>query len=242
MAPNLKGVQKSTMTNQQRKLLCEYKRDHQGCTQQDLVQWVDKTFNLKVSQGTISNTLKRSSEFLSTEFDKSGSSKRKKPAKYPDMEKVVYEWFLQHQERVNITGELIIEKAIEALKLLYPHDLSEHKLSQGWLEKFKLRHGIKSCRRFGESGSVDTHDMEKTLESIRGKIDQFPMKDVFNMDESCFTSYKLTIHLQQNNLKVGNRTRKGLQLLFVAMRMARKKFLYGSLVSMQSHVVLKIST
>ena len=70
MAPQLKGVKKSTMTNQQRKLLCEYKRDHQGCTQQDLVQWVDKTFDLKVSQGTISNTLKRSSEFLSSDFDK----------------------------------------------------------------------------------------------------------------------------------------------------------------------------
>lgn len=184
MTPKLKGVQKSTMTNQQRKLLCEYKRDHQGCTQQDLVQWVDKTFNLKVSQGTISNTLKRSSEFLSADFDKGGSSKRHKPAKYPDMEKVVYEWFLQHQERVNITGELIIEKAVEALKLLYAQDSSEHKLSQGWLEKFKLRHGIKSYRRFGESGSVDTHDMEKKLESIREKIDQFPMKDVFNMDET----------------------------------------------------------
>ncbi|KAL8527748.1 hypothetical protein ACS0TY_005554 [Phlomoides rotata] len=85
-------------------------------------------------------------------------------AKYPDMEKVVYEWFLQHQERVNITGELILEKANEALKLLHLVNPSEHHLSQGWLEKFKSRHGIKSYRRFGESGSIDTHDMEKKLE------------------------------------------------------------------------------
>ncbi|XP_022024850.1 CENP-B homolog protein 1-like [Helianthus annuus] len=106
------------------------------------MQWVDKTFDFKVSQGTILNTLKRSSEFLSDNFDKDGSSKRHKAAKYPDMEKVVYEWFLQHQERVSITGELIIEKAVEALKFLYPQDSSEHKLSQGWLEKFKLRHGF----------------------------------------------------------------------------------------------------
>ncbi|XP_021984652.2 uncharacterized protein LOC110880400 [Helianthus annuus] len=89
---------------------------------------------MKVSQGTISNTLKRSSDFLSTNFDKDGSYKHHKAAKYPDMEKVVYEWFLQHQERVNITGELTIEKAVEALKLLYPQDSSEHKLSQGWLD------------------------------------------------------------------------------------------------------------
>lgn len=184
MATHLKGIQKSTMTNQQRKMLCEYKRDQPGCTQNDLVKWVEKSFNLKVSQATISNTLKRSAEFLSSDFEKGGSSKRQKSAKYPDLEKVVYEWFLQHQERVNITGELILEKANEALKLLHPEDPANHRLSQGWLEKFKSRHGIKSYRRFGESGSVDMHDMENKLESIREKIDQFPRKDVFNMDET----------------------------------------------------------
>nr|KAJ0196330.1 hypothetical protein LSAT_V11C700354390 [Lactuca sativa] len=133
------------MTNQKQKLLCEYQKNHQGCTQQDLVKWVDKIFYLKVSQGTISNTLKRSPKFLSTNFDKDGSSKRHKAAKYLKlfMEKVVYKWFLQHQEH-----------AVETLKLLYPQDSSEHNLSQGWLEKFKLRHGIKLYCRFGESARL----------------------------------------------------------------------------------------
>nr|KAJ0224132.1 hypothetical protein LSAT_V11C200075370 [Lactuca sativa] len=57
----------------------------------DLVKWIDKTFDLKVSQGTISNILKRSSEFLLANFDKDGSSKRHKAAKYPNMERDVYE-------------------------------------------------------------------------------------------------------------------------------------------------------
>ncbi|CAA7037302.1 unnamed protein product [Microthlaspi erraticum] len=100
------------------------------------------------------------------------------------MEKVVYEWFLQYQDRVNMSGELILQKAKDTMKILYPQQESEHQFSQGWLEKFKLRHGIKSFRRFGESGSVDVQDMEKKLEAIREKIDKFPMKDVFNMDET----------------------------------------------------------
>ena len=37
---------------------------------------------------------------------------------------------------------------------------------------------------FGESGFVDVQDMEQKLVSIREKIDKFPMKDVFNMDET----------------------------------------------------------
>ncbi|XP_059301894.1 uncharacterized protein LOC132053812 [Lycium ferocissimum] len=132
MASHLKGVTKSTMTDQIRKALCEYKRDHSTCTQKDLKLWLDENFHLKVSQA----------------------------------------------------GELILEKARDTVKLLYPQQDFEHNFSQGWLEKFKLRHGIKSFRRSRESGSVDIQDMETKLESIREKIDQFPMKDVFIMDET----------------------------------------------------------
>src|SRR4051812_15986856 len=199
---------------------------------------VDKTFDLKVNQGTISNALKRSSEFLSADFDKGGSSKCHKPAKYPDMEKVVYEWLLQHQERVNITGELIIEKAVEALKLMYPHDSSEHKLSQGWLGKFKLRHGIKSYCLFEESGSVDTHDMEKKLESIRKKIDQFP-----NMDEiGLFYRLQTDHSLATKQLEGRKQDNERLTIVICCNEDGSEKFLYGSLVSMQSHVALRIST
>ena len=36
---------------------------------------------------------------------------------------------------------------------------------------------------FEESGSADMELVESNLQSIREKLDQFPMKDVFNMDE-----------------------------------------------------------
>ncbi|KAL0463298.1 UNVERIFIED_CONTAM: hypothetical protein Slati_0217400, partial [Sesamum latifolium] len=83
-----------------------------------------------------------------------------------------------------MTGELILEKAKDIMKLLHPQHPPEHQFSQGWLEKFKVRHGIKSFRRFGESGSVDMQDMEIKLEAIREKINQFSMKDLFNLDET----------------------------------------------------------
>ena len=135
-------------------------------------RWLAGKFELKVSQGTISNTLKWSDDYLSAEIKKGRAEiKRHKQAKYPDMEKVVYEWFLQHQERVNITGELILQKARDTMKLVYPHDDSNFNFSIGWLGKFKHRHGIKSFLRFGESGSVDVQDMEQKLVSIREKID-----------------------------------------------------------------------
>ena len=59
MASHLKGVAKSTMSDQIRKELCEYKRDNPTSTQKDLQRRLKGKFELKVSQGTISNTLKR---------------------------------------------------------------------------------------------------------------------------------------------------------------------------------------
>ncbi|GKF81012.1 CENP-B homolog protein 2-like protein, partial [Tanacetum coccineum] len=43
---------------------------------------------------------------------------------------------------------------------------------------------IQISRRFGESGSVEMEGMEDKLKSIRDKVDQFEMKDIFNMDET----------------------------------------------------------
>ncbi|CAK8575746.1 unnamed protein product [Lathyrus sativus] len=100
MVSHLKGVAKSTMSDQIHKELCEYKRDNPASTQKDLQRWLEGNFQLKVSQGTISNTLKWSDDYLSAEIEKGRAEiKRHKPTKNHDMEKVVYEWFLQHQER-----------------------------------------------------------------------------------------------------------------------------------------------
>ena len=85
---------------------------------------------------------------------------------------------------MNITGELNLQKARDTMKLVYPHDDSDFNFSIGWIGKFKHRRGIKSFLHFCESGVVDVQDMEQKLVSSHEKIDKFPMKDVFNMDET----------------------------------------------------------
>ncbi|KAL6493089.1 hypothetical protein OROGR_032848 [Orobanche gracilis] len=182
MSSHLKGVKKSTMTEEMRDSLIEYHKENPSLTQTQLKDWVKTMFNLQVNQATISYTIKRSSNFLDSKIEK--SVERHKPAKFPELEKVLYEWFVQYQERVNMTGELITEKLKDFLKKMYPVDTREFHFSHGWLKGFKSRHDIKTCRRFGETGSVDMDVTESNLESIRQKLDQFTMKYVFNMDET----------------------------------------------------------
>lgn len=76
------------------------------------------------------------------------------------------------------------DKGVSGKKKMYPVVTLEFHFSQGWLKSFKSRHNIKKYRHSGESRSVDMELMESNLQSIREKLDQFPMKDVFNMKET----------------------------------------------------------
>ena len=120
-----------TMTDSIRKELCQMKKDNPTFTQKHLAQWLLDKYKLKVSQGTISNTLRHSEELLSTHHI-SGSSKRHKSVSYPLMEAALIEWVNTNQSKINISGDLIKEKGALFLNQLYPESTS-FELHKGWL-------------------------------------------------------------------------------------------------------------
>jgi hypothetical protein len=82
-----------------------------------------------------------------------------------------------------VSGELVRKNATKILDRLYPgHEPFE--FSSGWLEAFKSRHGIRSYRRFGKSGSVDMAVLANTLLTICDVLDQYAWKGIYNMDET----------------------------------------------------------
>jgi hypothetical protein len=108
------------MTNEVRIALCEHKKKHPSLTQADLIMWLQETHNISVSQGTISLTLKRSTEILTKKEDVNRAAKRQRTVKYPLMETAMYRWFLTYQDQVNMSGDLTKEKATYFLVKLYP--------------------------------------------------------------------------------------------------------------------------
>ncbi|KAG8474104.1 hypothetical protein CXB51_034161 [Gossypium anomalum] len=169
-------------------------------------------------QSTISNTLKRSSEYFSKE-EKNSNVKRHKSAKYPKLENVLeskHEW------------RMIQTKAKEFLQKMYGDANSKFNFSIGWLEQFKARHGIKSYRRFGESGSVFMKNIEDALPQIRAKLENFDWKDIYNVDETgLFYRLQANYSLAAKQFEGRKRARKNLLLWFVAMRMVQIKCLFG---------------
>jgi hypothetical protein len=173
----------TNMTNEVRIALCEHKKKHPSLTQADLITWLQEMHNVSISQGTISLTLKRSTEILAKKEDVNRAAKRQRTVKYPLMETALYRWFLTYQDQVNMSGDLTKEKVVYFLAELYPgHGAFE--FSNGWLESFKNRRGIKSYCRFGESGSANMAMIEESLSQIRLTLDQYERRDIYNMDET----------------------------------------------------------
>jgi len=171
------------MTNEVRIALCEHKKKHPSLTQADLITWFQETHNVSVNQGTISLMLKRLAEILAKKEDVNRATKRQRTVKYPLMGTALYWWFFTYQDQVNMSGDFTKEKAAYFLAKLYPgHGAFE--FSNGWLEAFKNRRGIKSYRRFGESGSANMAVIEESLLQICLTLDQYEQRDIYNMDET----------------------------------------------------------
>ena len=58
------------------------------------------------------------------------------------------------------------------------------KFSNGWLDGFKLRHGIREYKRHGESGSADMKAVVEQRPEIARILAVYEYKDIYNMDET----------------------------------------------------------
>ena len=97
------------------------------------------------------------------------------------MKEALAEWFHANQDRVNMSGDLLKESARKILDRLHP-DHATFEFIYGWLSSFKARHGIRSYRRFGESGSVNMALIEKERPKIQEVLDKYALADVYNMN------------------------------------------------------------
>ena len=68
MASHLKGVKKTTMTDEIRRALCKHNKDNPSLTQKQLQEWVHSNYGLQVSQGEMD--LKKKQKTIESFFKK----------------------------------------------------------------------------------------------------------------------------------------------------------------------------
>ena len=114
-------------------------------------------------------------------FDK--DRKKLRLADFDDVDKALVVWFNQaRSKQVPLSGPILLEKATEIAERMGHSNFSG---STGWLDRFKLRHGIVFKNVCGESASVCTTSTDSWKETHMQRIlKDYDPKDIFNADET----------------------------------------------------------
>lgn len=114
-------------------------------------------------------------------------TKRKRWTENLEVDEMLELWVTKAMDdNVTITGEVLRSKWTRFADLAKVPADERVGLSNGWLEKFKRRVGLKEIRRHGEAASVSQDAALAEQLRVREVIRRygFPRKDVYNMDET----------------------------------------------------------
>ena len=115
----------------------------------------------------------------------SGSERRTmKPSKIMDLDAAVYKWYSQQRScGVPVRG---VDLATGAGKLAEQMGMTDFKASDGWLWRFRKRHGIRNLAVVGETESAEAWRVEpfrtKLMDHVRDQ--DLSMSQVYNLDET----------------------------------------------------------
>lgn len=142
-------------------------------------EWIKKQFKLDISTASA----RRISQAPLDAFDGPEGRKKQRRVRFPEFEAAMLKFYAVNDGKAIMTDALLLEEArsIRSSLQIPEKDL---KISNGWLEKFKLRHGIKQHVMHGESSSVDRGELSVNQAELMELIGQYLPDDVFNFDES----------------------------------------------------------
>ena len=138
-----------------------------------------------IPASTLSTFMKNSNK-IEEEFSHLKKKDRKltkvRKIKFPEVDACMIKWFTQQRDKkIPISGPILLSKAQEFGALL---NISNFKVTNGWLDCFKSRHGIVFKNVCGESGAVNMNEVLEWKKLLVEMISDISAKDVFNVDEA----------------------------------------------------------
>ena len=146
--------------------------------------------DLQVAESTLRGWLKDATklrDFVHAVDESSGLSRKKmRRADDLDLDTVLYKWFVQQQASgVPLSGAILQAQAEKFAKSVNGADTS-FKASQGWLSRFKQRHGIGQISISGEIRSADDGAANAYPAELKKIIDAggYVAEQIYNADET----------------------------------------------------------
>ena len=169
------------MANKRKSLSIEFKKK--------LLEEVDKGKSKKdicadfdVVKSTLSTIIKNRASIENLE-DVDPARKRARTAKHSNVDEALLMWLKQKRAmNVPIGGPLMKAKANELAKEL---GIFDWEASEGWLHRFKERHGLVFKAVCGESASISPALTENWFqEALPRLLQRYKSSDIFNVDET----------------------------------------------------------
>ena len=181
------------------KILDDNKKKKMSCRD------ISKTYNIGKTQAA--NVLKDEKKLRAKYENFQGKGfkhiNRGSHQKFKAINEILYSWFKKCEASgIYVNGPLLKEEAMNIKQSLNRPELDGFKASEGWLDKWKLSHGIKEKQISGESLDVSKTTIESWMERIQEFCKGYEDKSIINMDESgCFFKALLTKGLAQKGKK-----------------------------------------
>lgn len=105
-------------------------------------------------------------------------------AELPEMEMQLYKWFIAQRERnMPVSGDMMKQKA---LSLTASMNLGNFRASDGWLQRFKERYGVRFLKISGEKLSSQPELVDPFKEKLRKVIQEYDLNEhqLYNADET----------------------------------------------------------
>lgn len=147
---------------------------------------LSKEFNIgRATIHDIKQNKNKIEDFFKTTESSSSERKTLRKGEFPQVEDALYAWFVQERNRHSpISGEILKEKA----RFFYNRILEKEdfRASDGWLDKFKRRFGIRLLTLTGERLSCDLESVEPFIEKFKSKVEELGLgpDQIYNADES----------------------------------------------------------
>jgi hypothetical protein len=136
--------------------------------------------NIKNNQEEIKKRIESATDLTNA------STYRASYPKFPQLEDVLEEWLSASRRMSLVITPLILK--IKAKQIAQTLGISQDvfSASDGWLQRFRKRRGIKITHLYGEGGEVDKDDpvLLKKLSDLEQLIDTYDIMNVYNMDET----------------------------------------------------------
>ncbi|KAJ4443982.1 hypothetical protein ANN_05771 [Periplaneta americana] len=169
------------------------------------------------------NTILKSKESIIREWNGNMNSgyKRKRHEKFGEVNTLVFEWFKSaRSKQIPVSGQILREKALE-----FASQIGEEKFSasNGWLERFRLRHNIVFQSANSKVRKVPSEDWKDRLPSITSG---YEARDIYIMDETglffrCLSQKSMALKSEQ--CKGGKMSKKRLTILLCANAVGEKE-------------------